>query len=167
MTPSNSDQKNDLLTLAAAPWVVIDDGVMGGRSAGQVSIDEGVSTFSGTLSLENNGGFSSIRLPLKQSLDGYSGIRLVVRGDGRRYQLRLRNGNRFDGVAWRTEFATQSEWTRVDFPFDQFTPGFRGRNVPQAGPVVAEEVRQIGILLGDKNPGPFHLEIRSIEGIAQ
>ncbi len=155
----------DLLALAAAPWIVVDDGVMGGRSAGRVKVIDGTTVFSGELSLENNGGFSSIRLPLSQSLEGLSGIRLTVRGDGRRYQLRLRNGNRFDGVAWGTDFPTLSQWSTVDIPFDRFQPGFRGRSVPQAGPVVAGEVGQIGIVLADKNPGPFELEIRSLEGI--
>ncbi len=156
----------DLRDLAAGPWVVVDDGVMGGRSAGAVSEDDGLTVFSGTLSLENNGGFSSVRLPLSQSLKGYTGLRIKVRGDGRAYQLRLREGNRFDGVSWGTSFASSSEWTTVDIPFARFRPTFRGRAVPQAGPVVAERIGQIGILLGDKNPGAFHLEVAALEGIA-
>ena len=43
-------------------WNVVNDGVMGGRSVGKVRLtDDGVMNFSGTLSLDNNGGFSSIR----------------------------------------------------------------------------------------------------------
>ncbi|MEM1092037.1 MAG: CIA30 family protein [Pseudomonadota bacterium] len=166
MTMTSGGRQTDLRALAAGPWVVVDDGVMGGRSAGAVSEDDGVTVFSGTLSLENNGGFSSVRLPLSQSLRGYSGLRIKVRGDGRTYQLRLREGNRFDGVSWGTSFASSSEWTTMDIPFGRFRPTFRGRAVPQSGPVVAERIGQIGILLGDKNPGPFRLEVAALEGIA-
>ena len=43
-------------------WSVIDDGVMGGRSRGRLQIENNdTGLFSGKISLENNGGFSSIR----------------------------------------------------------------------------------------------------------
>lgn len=156
----------DVLSMASGPWFVIDDGVMGGRSAGRVSSNENEVTFSGLLSLENNGGFSSIRLPLSRSLAGLAGIRISVRGDGRRYQLRLREGRRFDGVAWQTEFDTGPQWETLSIAFSEFRPTFRGRSVPQAGPVEPKEIRQIGILLADKNPGPFTVEVRALEGFS-
>ncbi len=165
MTASPSNNIHDLMPMAAGPWVIIDDGVMGGLSAGNVREEDGDFVFYGNLSLRNNGGFSSMRLPLKQSLEGYSGIRITVRGDGRVYQLRLRKGNRFDGVSWSREFITSDAWMTLDIPFEDFRPGFRGRSVPRAGPVVPEDIRQIGILLGDKNPGAFRLEIRALEGL--
>ena len=43
-------------------WQVVDDVVMGGRSDGQFSLNEqGHGVFEGRVSLENNGGFSSVR----------------------------------------------------------------------------------------------------------
>jgi NADH dehydrogenase [ubiquinone] 1 alpha subcomplex assembly factor 1 len=43
-------------------WVVVDDNVMGGRSEGNISVNEkGYGIYEGEVSLENNGGFSSIR----------------------------------------------------------------------------------------------------------
>ena len=43
-------------------WYVIDDGVMGGRSRGQLEIEnDDIGLFSGRISLQNYGGFSSIR----------------------------------------------------------------------------------------------------------
>ncbi|MDJ0654610.1 MAG: CIA30 family protein [Xanthomonadales bacterium] len=165
MSASPGSGVHDLMAMAAGPWVIIDDGVMGGRSAGNVREEDDRFVFYGNLSLQNNGGFSSMRLPLNQGLDGYSGIRITVRGDGRVYQLRLRHGSRFDGVSWVREFVSSDVWMTLDIPFKDFRPGFRGRSVPRAGPVIPEDVRQIGILLGDKNPGPFRLEIKAIEGL--
>ena len=42
---------------AAANWVTVNDPVMGGRSISAVSFNGGL-VFSGTISLENNGGFA-------------------------------------------------------------------------------------------------------------
>mgnify|MGYP001300270260 CR=1 FL=1 len=43
-------------------WMVVDDIVMGGRSSGLFRLDkDGHGVFTGEVSLENNGGFSSVR----------------------------------------------------------------------------------------------------------
>ncbi len=56
------------LDMTAEPWRAINDGVMGGISAGRmVGIDYGLS-FEGELSLENNGGFASVRRLVGQDL---------------------------------------------------------------------------------------------------
>jgi monofunctional biosynthetic peptidoglycan transglycosylase len=144
-------------------WRSINDGVMGGLSSGGiVQIDEGL-RFTGELSLENNGGFSSARRLVEQDLSGATGVRLEVRGDGREYQFRIRQNNRFDGVAWRAMFPTNDEWQVVEIALDEFIPVFRGRVVSEAGPVIPSEIQQIGFLLSDKNAGWFELDIRRIE----
>jgi len=155
------------LNMDSESWRSVNDGVMGGRSAGgMVQSDAGLK-FTGRLSLENNGGFSSVRRSIKQDVSTATGVRVQVRGDGRDYQFRIRQNTGFDGVAWSAVFPSTSEWQQIDIAFDQFSPVFRGRNVPQAGPVVASAIQQIGFLLADKNPGQFELEIRHIEFTAQ
>ena len=53
------------------PWRSINDGVMGGLSSGGMRLEDGIAVFSGTLSLENNGGFSSVRsIPAEHTLAG-------------------------------------------------------------------------------------------------
>jgi monofunctional biosynthetic peptidoglycan transglycosylase len=152
-------------SLTPERWVVVNDGVMGGLSRGQVQEQNGILVFSGVLSLDNNGGFSSIRLPLENDLSDYSGIRMSVRGDGRRYQVRLRHGLDWDGVAWRREFTAGPDWSVIEIPFDEFEAGYRGRNLPQSRPVDPSRVGQIGFLLGDKRAGTFRLEVKFIEGL--
>jgi len=155
------------ISMDIEPWRSINDGVMGGRSAGGMEqSDEGL-RFAGRLSLENNGGFSSVRRFVSQDLSGTSGVRIQVRGDGRQYQFRIRQSSGFNGVAWSAAFTSSEEWQQVDLGFDQFTPVFRGRSVPQAGPVVPSAIQQIGFLLADKDPGRFELEIRGIEFIGR
>jgi len=148
------------------PWRSINDGVMGGLSAGRMSqTGEGLK-FSGEISLENNGGFSSVRRSVDQDLSRAAGVRIEVRGDGREYKFRIRQDDGFDGISWSAEFASSEDWRQIDIPLDRFMPVFRGRLVPQAGPVIPSQIRQIGFLLADKTAGPFALEIRSIEFIA-
>lgn len=151
------------LDTTAGAWRSIDDGVMGGRSnGGMVPVEAGL-RFEGELSLENNGGFSSVRRPVAQDLSGMTRVRLEVRGDGREYQFRIRQNSGFDGVAWRALFSTNSDWQDIEIPFDEFMPVFRGVSVKEAGPVVASKIQQIGFLLADGKAGKFELEIRRIE----
>ncbi len=151
------------LQMNLEPWQAINDGVMGGVSTGRmVETDHGLS-FQGSLSLENNGGFASVRRALDADLSGASKLRVELKGDGRTYQARFRQDSNFDGIAWRAEFDTSGEWQVIELSFADFEPVFRGRKVPQAGPLIAEQIRQFGFLIGDKKAGPFELEIRSIE----
>ena len=151
------------IDMQIAPWRSVNDGVMGGLSAGgMMQSDEGLK-FVGRLSLENNGGFSSVRRLVGKDLSSATRVRLEVRGDGRDYQFRIRQTNRFDGVSWRAVFSTTAKWESIEMALEEFIPVFRGRTVSQAGPVVQSEIQQIGFLLADKNPGRFELEIRHIE----
>jgi monofunctional biosynthetic peptidoglycan transglycosylase len=150
------------LDTGARSWRAVNDSVMGGVSSGGMTQEGEMLVFTGELSLENNGGFSSVRRLVEQDLSGISKVRIEVRGDGRMYQFRIRQSDRFDGVAWRAMFIAKDSWQTIEIPLNQFVPVFRGRTVAQAGPVVPSDIRQIGFLLADKNAGPFKLEIRQI-----
>ncbi|NNF51916.1 MAG: CIA30 family protein [Gammaproteobacteria bacterium] len=142
-------------------WLSVNDTVMGGRSDSGLVIRNGILHFSGNLSLENNGGFTSIRHDLPIDLSARTGIRLRVKGDGRSYQLRLQTDSRYFGrpVAFSGTFKTvEGEWTEVEVAFDELQASFRGRQLDEYSFDPAK-IEVIGILLGDYNPGPFHLEI--------
>ncbi|MGY8883923.1 MAG: CIA30 family protein, partial [Flavobacteriales bacterium] len=50
-------------------WTIVDDVVMGGRSSGNFRLnDDGHGVFEGEISLENNGGFSSVRYDCEKIL---------------------------------------------------------------------------------------------------
>jgi monofunctional biosynthetic peptidoglycan transglycosylase len=149
--------------LESSDWRAVNDGVMGGVSSGRmVASDDGL-RFEGRLSLENNGGFASVRHRVEQDLSAAGRVQMNLRGDGRTYQFRIRHNQGFDGVAWRAEFSTTGEWQTVELALSEFEPVFRGRRVRDAGPVVPSAISQIGFLLADKTPGSFALTIRSIE----
>ena len=147
-------------------WQVVNDGVMGGLSEGKLTLNpSGTMKFSGMLSLENNGGFSTFRSgDLKLDLSGDLGLLLRVKGDGRTYQARLATDALFRGmeVSFAADFATQKgEWIEVKVPFANFKGSFRGLDLPKEK-LDPAKVRRVSILLGDKKQGPFELEIDSI-----
>ena len=149
-----------------ARWRIINDGVMGGLSQSSfILTSTDTAVFSGKLSLENNGGFASVRrLPHRYGLTAYSGVALRIKGDGRTYQLRLRTNDNFDGIAYRAEFkTTPGEWITVKIPFKSFIPTFRGRRVANAPELQQENITQIGFLIADKQVKPFRLEIDGID----
>lgn len=156
-------RKPDLhIDLRPGPWQSINDGVMGGVSDSRMARTESGLRFEGVLALENDGGFASVRRTVDGDLSTARCVRLDVRGDGRTYQFRLRLDRLFDSVAWRADFSPTAAWQTVDLPFGEFVPVFRGRRVPEAGPVIAADIRQIGFLLADRRAGPFALDIRAI-----
>jgi len=144
-------------------WQVVSDGVMGGLSVGKLTPNQaGTMMFSGMLSLENNGGFSSFRSgDLKLDLSSHLGLLLRVKGDGRTYQVRLASDAVFRGmeVSFAAEFATiKGEWVDVKVPFVNFKGSFRGLELPKEQ-LDASKVRRIGVLIGDKKQASFAVEL--------
>jgi len=143
-------------------WRIVNDGVMGGLSKSEIVISKSnTAIFKGIVSLENNGGFASIRTkPRSYELDSYDGILLRVKGDGKKYQFRLRTNDRFDGVSFRYLFQTDSNtWMIIEIPFNECVPVFRGRIIKDVKPILPEEIKQIGFLISNKQPEEFQLEI--------
>jgi NADH dehydrogenase [ubiquinone] 1 alpha subcomplex assembly factor 1 len=149
----------------ASRWRPIDDAVMGGMSESRMSVtSERTGVFSGRVSAERNGGFASVRTqPKHLDLEGYEGLRIRVRGDGKRYKLGIRTDAAFDGVVYRRAFQPEAgDWRTIDLPFEGFVPTLRGRAVPGAGPLDPRLVMTLGLLISDRQLGPFRLEIASI-----
>lgn len=143
-------------------WQIINDGVMGGMSEGRFKINsDQTADFWGLVSLENNGGFASMRALLNKPASGNFGkIALRVKGDGKRYSFRIRTDANFDGVAYACTFTTKKdEWTEHEFIPADFTPTFRGRILQNVTPLNETQIRQIGFLISEKQAGNFSLKL--------
>jgi len=151
---------------AAKQWQPVNDGVMGGVSEGRFRITEqGTMEFFGTLSLENRGGFASVR-SRPAVLDLKDGDVLVarVRGDGREYYFNLLVPTLRIAYSYRAAFQTKAgEWQEVKVPLKDFQATSFGQPVKDAGPVDASRVSSVGFLLADKTAGPFKLEVEWIK----
>lgn len=151
---------------AAREWQNINDGVMGGVSEGKFKItDKKTLEFYGTLSLENKGGFASLRAKTKKlDLEKGDSFLVRIRGDGREYSMNLHVPRPLVAFSYRSMIQTKKdEWIEVKLPLDKFQATSFGRPVRDAGPVDPQEVNGLGFLLGDKKAGPFKLEVEWIK----
>jgi len=144
-----------------AAWQVVNDDVMGGVSTSSIRLTNGAAVFQGEVSLENNGGFASVRsLPARHDLAGCDTFVIRVRGDGRRYKLTARTDRSSDGAIYQTVFTTKKgEWEEHRLPLKQFVPTFRGRVLSGEPPLDPAKVISVGFLIADQQRGPFRLEI--------
>jgi len=149
-------------------WNIVNDTVMGGRSSSRWSKNSSALSFEGFLSLENNGGFASVRHDLNNiNLSSTEGIFIKVKGDGRKYQFRIRSqASRW--ANYSQEFKTKKDIVQSFFlPYKDFKPSWRGRSVRNVPTLTGKDVRGIGFLLGDKVQGKFKLEILNISASTQ
>jgi monofunctional biosynthetic peptidoglycan transglycosylase len=157
----------DFRTTTNSPvWQVVNDDVMGGVSTSQFRVlPNGGAIFSGLISLENNGGFASVRSsPVRENLDGCGAFVLRVRGDGQRYKFTVRTETGFNAPNYQAEFTTKrGEWVEHRLPFKDFVPTFRGRVLTDMPPLSAARIASLGILISDKQSGPFRLEVSWIK----
>ena len=151
---------------AAKDWQTVNDGVMGGVSEGKFKIaDKKTLEFFGTLSLDNNGGFASVRTKAKKlGLEKGDTVVAKVRGDGREYTLNLYLNKPLIAFSYRATIQTKKgEWVEVKVPLDKFEATSFGRVVKDAGAVKPDEVNALGFMVSDKMAGPFKLEVESIK----
>ena len=146
----------------AQKWQAVNDGVMGGISDGRFRItEEKTLEFFGTLSLENNGGFASVRTkPTEFDIKAGDTIVARVKGDGREYVLNLYTKSRRMAFSYRAPLpTTKDEWTEVSVPLADFIPTAFGRRVQGMGPIEPSQINGLGFMLADKKPGQFKLEV--------
>ncbi len=143
-------------------WYVVDDVVMGGRSSGSFEINEsGNAVFQGKVSLENNGGFSSVRYLFdSQKVSDYKKAVIYLKGDGKKYQFRVKS-SRYDRHSYIYTFQTSGDWQTIEIPLGEMIPSFRGfrLNIPNY-PI--EHLEEIAFLIGNKKPESFRLELDKI-----
>jgi hypothetical protein len=125
----------------------------------------GIASFCGVVSLDYGGGFASVRTrPQAWATGGAESFRLHCRADGRQYKFTMRTDDGFDGVQYQARFAPpQDEWTTVVIPVTDFTASFRGRPVPGAPPLDPARIRQLGLMISDRQAGPFELLVDWID----
>ena len=154
----NFEKKSDI-----NDWRVVDDVVMGGVSKSKITINEaGNGVFSGHISLENNGGFSSVRNQFgNMDVSNYNKFILRIKGDGKNYQFRVKPKlNEY--YSYKHEFSTNKAWQTIEIPFKELVATFRGRllNMPSFGNKTLEE---IGFLISNKKEESFHFEMDFIK----
>ena len=152
---------------AVAAWTTVNDPVMGGLSTSTVTFGDGGLVFSGTISLDNNGGFASTRGPqdpgIGQRAVGATSIGVRARGDGKTYVFRVDSA----GQPWSyiQRFSTEAgAWRTYELPIGGFQAvGMRLDPAPYAPQsLVPSTVSRVSIYILDKQQGPFALTVSAI-----
>ena len=151
------DKKSDLTN-----WRVVDDGVMGGLSQGNFKTNEkGNAIFYGDVSLENNGGFSSVRHRFQEkTVNEYSKFVIRLKGDGKRYQFRVKTDS-YDRHSYISYFETNGDWQTIEIPLEEMYPSFRGRKLSIPN-FPGEAMEEIAFLIANYKAESFKLEIDKI-----
>jgi len=144
-------------------WKIVDDIVMGGKSSGSFTLSpDGFGLFQGDISLENNGGFSSVSYRFeKLKVNEDSSIILKLRGDGKKYQLRIKD-NSSNSYSYILPFATSGEWQEIRIPLKDMYPSFRGRKLDLPN-FSHDSIEELVFLIGNKKQEKFRLLIDTIE----
>jgi len=161
LTNFNSNKTIDIKNTSNNKWYVVNDNVMGGLSKGNISYINNTLIFKGRISLENNGGFSSIKkYPKNILVNKNNKIVLTVKGDGKTYYLRVKSKIN-DYYTYTIPFKTTNNWQIITLKLADFYPTFRGRKLNMDN-FNKTTVQEIGFLIGNKKNEEFKIEISEI-----
>lgn len=139
---------DDFSNNPAKRWEFVTDQVMGGVSTGNVSFmtENGTSyaRMTGTVSLQNNGGFIQFRRSVTSHFEkSKQGLELKLRGNNQQYFVHIRTTGTF--LPWQyyhAPFSSNSDWTIVRMPFSMFerSSSFLSKKI------TAKNIRSVGIV---------------------
>ena len=158
---------------AVGDWRTVDDVVMGGRSDSTVGWSDepwaegenrrGVLRFEGEVSLENNGGFCSVRQEESdRGRPGVERLKVLLRGDGHRYKWTLRTRGTPSSSSWRIPFETTGQWQEVTLPLADFELWRRGRLLEAGAAPDPAKLTSVGLLISDKQEGDFRIDVARV-----
>jgi NADH dehydrogenase [ubiquinone] 1 alpha subcomplex assembly factor 1 len=165
ITSINQNQDGYLLTSSIMKtenkWRIVNDGVMGGLSASKVNVEVDKIIFTGNVSLENNGGFASLRSPIKNyTFENFYGIEIKIMGDGNRYSISMKETTYFSGYFYTSTFETKKDkWIKIKIPFNQFKLYYFGKETNLSKKIPLNNIKEISLLIGNKQAGEFKSEI--------
>ena len=150
-------------------WLVTNDSVMGGLSLGKSELLNNTVIFSGQLSTQNNGGFTSIFKKISSISKSATKVKIRILGDGNSYQLRFRAQVLGYEIVYQVVFPTDENIvTEHLFDLSNFCAVFRGRNLANAPSLEPENISHIGFLttaalIKNEHPQRFILRVYNID----
>lgn len=140
-------------------WTIVNDDVMGGVSSSSLTINNsGHGFFSGKISLDNNGGFASVRYNLKKiNVTKDNTINIVLKGDKKIYQLRIKENN-YDYHSYVHNFITSGKWEVISINLSDMYPSYRGIKLNDQK-FSGNQIKQLSILISNNVEENFSLLI--------
>lgn len=140
-------------------WRIVDDVVMGGKSSSTFTLNaDGLGVFKGSISLENNGGFSSVHYKFQKiQVKEFNKVNIKLKGDGENYQFRVKASSDMY-YSYIAPFSTSGEWQEIEISLADMYPSFRGRRLDQPN-FSNDYIEEITFLIGNKKEEAFKLLI--------
>ena len=143
-------------------WQVVNDGVMGGLSQGKAALTENSILFKGTVSLDNNGGFSSLRSRFSnKELSKYKDVQIRYRSSGISLAMTLSVSRRWYIPNYKTSLTgTNGEWKTVTLSLKDFRKHYIGRPMNETlSDDALTKIIRLGFITDEKKYGDFEFEI--------
>ena len=147
-------------------WQVILDGVMGGRSQGDALLKENSLYLKGKVSLENNGGFVSLKGPFKSiDLSSFKTLKIRLKSTGIAFAVTLETDRAFYRPYFKQAIQVESnDWEIISLDINDFLKYRMGRfNNDQITVDDLKRVLRIGFISNEKKAGNFEFEVDYIE----
>lgn len=147
----------------ASSWRIVNDAVMGGLSKSEFyRSNKGYGIFKGTVSLENNGGFSMVKYCfLAKNIENFSKVKITFKGDLKKYQIRIKEVATTN-YAFVKEFSSNGNWQELEFSFMDFCPTFRGKKMDLPN-FNKNKIEEIAFFIGNKKEENFEFLLKKIE----
>ena len=149
-------------------WRIVNDGVMGGLSSSQLKENENSVLFNGNTSLENNGGFASMRtLFEKGSLSDCKTMTIRYKSNSinRTFGLSLKDSQRYYIPYYQHKFSPKTtDWEEITVNLKDFKHIRISQIIGNEMPLdYLKDVYNIALIVSDKKAGNFDIEIDYIE----
>ncbi|MEM6347356.1 MAG: CIA30 family protein [Bacteroidota bacterium] len=143
-------------------WQTLNDGVMGGLSKGQIDLSPNALKFFGEVSLDNYGGFTSVKSPFGQyDLSDAKKLTIRYKTEGQRISISLENSDAFYKPYYKLLLPdTKGKWVVTEANISDFKEYNLGQEtaIPISDDFL-KGVRRIGFITSEKRAGRFVVEI--------
>lgn len=146
-------------------WRIVNDGVMGGLSQGKIRFDDEGMIFSGYVSLENNGGFTSFRSPYQRmDLSGFETIEIKYKSSGLDCALSFDQYTRFWRPNHKLKLPVSPDWTTIKVPLNELKQYRMGDATGEQmdTEALANTIR-LGFITDSKKAGDFVLHVAYVK----
>lgn len=165
--PSNSRINFGRTADRVQDWVKISDNVMGGVTTSRLEYTDNSMVLSGNISLDNYGGFSSVKTRFKNfDLSEFNGLRVRFRSTNQRFAFTLEDSRNWTQPNYKGEFLHSKEntWTETTIYFKDFKEYQIGEPTGEKLNLASlKDIIRLGIITTEKKEGPFSLEVDYIE----
>ena len=146
---------------SSTEWFSVNDSVMGGLSEGSVSYTKKSMLFKGQLSLENNGGFASVRSQTSMmDLSELQTLEIRCRGYGGTFEITMARHQEWYLPNYKHAFTPDEDWSIIQLPIRDFKEFRIGEPTgSKLNKELSASIIRMGIIKGDKKTEPFQLEV--------